>query len=90
MDEHSKDETINDAVKKMKTDVYYLDLDSLLSQLNDSFSDSSLAIAKQMSHFSYGGIMKITHQLVTGKGFNPDMIKEHYEYYNLDNDLIAS
>ncbi|KAJ8889196.1 hypothetical protein PR048_008693 [Dryococelus australis] len=43
-----------------------------------------------MSHFSHVGIMKITHQLETGKGFNPNMIKELCEYYNLDNDIIAS
>ncbi|KAJ8896981.1 hypothetical protein PR048_002327 [Dryococelus australis] len=90
MDELSIDETTNDAVKKMKTKVYYLVLDSILSQLNDRFSYSSLAMVKQMSHFSHGGIMKITHQLATGKGFNPDMIKELCEYYNLDNDIIAS
>ncbi|KAJ8892615.1 hypothetical protein PR048_005196 [Dryococelus australis] len=90
MDELSIDETINNAMKKMKTEIYYIVLNSLLSQLNDRFSDNSLAMVKQMSHFSHGGIMKITHQLETGKGFNPDMIKELCEYYNLDIDLIAS
>ncbi|KAJ8867404.1 hypothetical protein PR048_031205 [Dryococelus australis] len=57
--------TINDTAKKMKIDVCYLVLDSLLSQLNDRFSDSSLAIVKLMSHFSHGEIMKIIHQLET-------------------------
>ncbi|KAJ8878204.1 hypothetical protein PR048_018781 [Dryococelus australis] len=90
MDELSIDKTINNGLKKMKTEVYYVVLDSLLSQLNDRFSDSSLAMVKQISHFSHGVIMKITHQLEIGKGFNPDMIKELCEYYNLDNDLIAS
>ncbi|KAJ8893732.1 hypothetical protein PR048_006332, partial [Dryococelus australis] len=90
MDELSIDETINDAVKKMKTDVSYLVLHLLLCQPNDCFSDSSLAMVKQMSHFSHEGIMKITHQLETGKGINLDMIKELCEYYNLDSYLIDS
>lgn len=90
MDELSIDEKIDDPVKKMKVEVYFLVLDSLLSQLNDRFPDSSLAMVKQMSYFSHGGIMKIAHELETGKDFNPDKIKELCEYYNLDNDLIAS
>lgn len=78
------DKVIRDPLKQFKVDVHFRILDSLNAQLEDRFSDQSLAIMTQTDHFSNDSIQKTTISL------QPNMIRELCDFYNLGSEETAA
>uniref|UniRef100_A0A1B6DUM8 Uncharacterized protein n=1 Tax=Clastoptera arizonana TaxID=38151 RepID=A0A1B6DUM8_9HEMI len=71
MDELAIDEIILDPMAKLRTEVFFKVLDSVITQLHDRFPERSLNIVQQMTNFSNEKLLNTGDDTL-----NPDIVSD--------------
>ncbi|KAG8334518.1 hypothetical protein J6590_088263 [Homalodisca vitripennis] len=69
---------------KLRTEVFFKVLDSVITQLHDRFPESSLNFVQQMTHFSHEKLLNTGNNTL-----NPDIVSDLCGYYGLDTEKLC-
>ncbi|XP_046673769.1 uncharacterized protein LOC124362917 isoform X1 [Homalodisca vitripennis] len=84
MDELAIDEIILDPMAKLRTEVFFKVLDSVITQLHDRFPERSLNFVQQMTNFSHEKLLNTGDDTL-----NPDIVSDMCGYYGLDTEKLC-
>ena len=84
------DEAIRNPILKMKVEVFFQVIDSLLSQIEDRFSEHSRTMIREMSIFTHQGVLKAADEADANVELDSKSIEDLCNFYKLDSDIIAS